>query len=148
MNGACSLDAVQKIKQQIVAGTLKGKDLPAVLDAIVGIVNTNKDTKELLKDMADEGDDLYINFIIPKVGDRCLAISKGVASHLPSKHGSPTVTITTDADTAVTILSGKAEAMAMYSAKKLKLAGNLAKAAALILVLQVVGDELGIEFKR
>ncbi len=142
------MDIVQKIKQQIAAGTLKGKDLPGVLDAIVKIVNTNKDTKELLQDMAEEGDDLYINFIIPKVGDRCLSIAKGVASHLPTKHESPTVTITTDADTAVGILSGKAEAMAMYSKKKLKLEGNLAKAAALILVLQVVADEFGIEFKR
>ncbi len=142
------MNAVQKIKDQIIAGTLKGKDLPAVLDAIVSIVNTNKDTKELLQDMAEEGDDLYINFLIPKVGDRCLAIAKGVASHIPSKYNSPTVTITTDADTAVGILSGKADAMAMYSAKKLKLEGNLAKAAALILVLQVVSDELGIEMKR
>ncbi|MEX2680040.1 MAG: alkyl sulfatase C-terminal domain-containing protein [Candidatus Sigynarchaeota archaeon] len=142
------MDVVQKIKQQIAAGTLEGKDLPAVLDAIVEIVNTNKDTKELIQDMAEEGDDLYINFIIPAVGDRCLSIEKGVASHLPTKHGNPTVTITTDADTAVAILSGKAEAMAMYSAKKLSLEGNIAKAAALILVLQVVADEFGIEFKR
>lgn len=137
-----------KIKQEIKAGTLKGKDLPAVLDAIVNIVNTNEDTKMLIKDMAEEGDDLFINFIIPTVGDRCLAIEKGVATHLPSKHGNPTVTITTDADTAVAILSGKADAVAMYGQKKLKLEGNLAKAAALMLVLQVVGDELGIEFKR
>ncbi len=142
------MDAIEKIKQQIAAGTLKGKDLPAVLDAIVNIVNTNKDTKELLQDMADEGDELYINFLIPEVGDRCLAIAKGVSTHLPTKHSSPTVTITTDADTAVGILSGKADAVAMYGAKKLKLEGNLAKAAALILVLQVVGDVLGIEFKR
>lgn len=142
------MDVVKKIKENIADGTLKGKDLPAVLDAIVEIINTNKDTKELLQDMAEEGDDLYINFIIPSIGDQCLSIAKGVASHLREKYDSPTVTITTDADTAVGILSGKVEAMAMYSAQKLKLEGNIAKAAALILVLQVVADEFGIEFKR
>ncbi len=142
------MDIVQNLKEKITKGTLKGKDLPSVLDAIVEIVNTNKDSKELLADMAEEGDKIRINFIIPKVGDRCLAIEDGKAIHLPCKHDNPTVTITTDADTAVGILSGKVDAIAAYGEKKLKLEGNLAKAAALILILQVVGDVLGIEFKR
>nr|MDO8112708.1 SCP2 sterol-binding domain-containing protein [Candidatus Sigynarchaeota archaeon] len=142
------MDIVQNLKNKIAKGTLKGKDLPSVLDAIVEIVNTNKDSKELLADMAEEGDKVRINFLIPNVGDRCLAIEDGKAKHLPSKHKDPTVSITTDADTAVGILSGKVEAIAAYGEKKIKLEGNLAKAAALILILQVVADVLGIEFKR
>jgi putative sterol carrier protein len=142
------MDIVQTLKENIANGKLKGKDLPGVLDAIVFIVNNNSDTKELMHDMAEEGDDLFINFVIPKVGNHCLSISAGKASHLPSKHATPTVTITAEADIVVGILSGKVDAIAMFQAKKLKLEGNIAKAAALILVLQVVGDELGIEIKR
>jgi putative sterol carrier protein len=141
-------DNVTEIKAKTANGSLKGKDLPSVLDAIVEIVNNNKDSQELMADMAEEGDDVKINFIIPKIGDQCLAIIGGQASHLTSKEPDATVTISTSADTAVAILSGKLDAFAAYNDKKLKLEGNLVKATALILLLQIVGDALGIEFQH
>ncbi|HME53880.1 MAG TPA: SCP2 sterol-binding domain-containing protein [Candidatus Lokiarchaeia archaeon] len=141
-------EIVSELKAKIEDGSLAGEDLPSVLDAIVEIVNNNKDSQELMADMAEEGDEVKINFIIPEVGDRCLAIIGGQASHLPSQEPDATVTISTDADTAVAILSGKLDAFAAFGDKKLSLEGNLAKATALILLLQVVGDTLGIEFKR
>jgi putative sterol carrier protein len=141
-------DIVAELKAKIEDGSLTGEDLPNVLDAIVEIVNNNDDSKELMADMADEGDEVKINFIIPDVGDRCLAIIGGSASHIQNQEPDATVTITTDADTAVGILSGKIDAIGAFGEKKLNLEGNLAKATALILLLQVVGDTLGIEFKR
>lgn len=141
-------DIIQDLKDKIENNTLKGKDLPDVLDAIVEIVNNNKDSQELMADMAEEGDDVKINFIIPKIGDQCLAIIGGQASHLLSKEPDATVTISTSADTAVAILSGKLDAFAAYGDKKLKLEGNLIKATALILLLQIVGDAFGIEFQH
>ena len=141
-------DIVAELKAKIEDGSLSGENLPSVLDAIVEIVNNNKDSQELMADMAEEGDEVKINFIIPDVGDRCLAIIGGQAAHIQNQEPDATVTISTDADTAVGILSGKIDAIAAFGEKKLSLEGNLAKATALILILQIVGDTLGIEFKR
>ena len=139
------MNVLEEIKEKIRNNTLKGDELPKILDAIVEIVMKDKDSMELLQDMADEGDDLWINFEIPDLGLHCLEIVGGKIAHLDRGSETPTVSIMTDKDTAVGVISGKRDPMKAVSEKKLKLSGNLAKAAGLILILNVVGDEFGIE---
>ncbi|MBD3188353.1 hypothetical protein GF325_16075, partial [Candidatus Bathyarchaeota archaeon] len=92
-----------------------------------------------------EGDDIWVNFKIPGVGVHCLEIKDGAVKHLATLVEEPTVTITTDRETAVGVISGSVDPVEAYSAGKLKLEGNLAKATGLVLLLNVVGDEFGLE---
>ncbi|MHA1683482.1 MAG: SCP2 sterol-binding domain-containing protein [Promethearchaeota archaeon] len=141
------MSLVDEVKKRIKEGNLEGDDLPMILDAIVEIANTNEDIKELAEDMAEEGDDVWVNFTIPGVGGHCLEIKGGKVTHLNALVDEPTVNITTDKDTAVGVISGKIDAMEAFAAGKLKLGGNLMKASGLVLLLNVVGDELGLELE-
>lgn len=136
---------VDTIKGKIAAGTLAGPDLPGVLDAIIEVVMTNEDTKELLQDMADEGEEVRVNFIITGMEAHHLELAGGKARHVLGKSDTPTVDIITDADTAVGLISGKIAPGDAFSAGKVALKGNLAKAMSLVLVLNVVGDMFGVE---
>ncbi|MHA1792574.1 MAG: SCP2 sterol-binding domain-containing protein [Promethearchaeota archaeon] len=139
---------IEMIKEKIENNALTGDDLPSVLDAIVAIVKNNEDTRELLQDMAEEGEDVLIRFDIGNDSQHCIAIEGGDIMHLEKTSKVPTVTIITDKETAVDIISGKVDPAAAYSASKLSFSGNLGKAMSLVLILNVVGDELGLELKR
>ncbi|MFX0101176.1 MAG: SCP2 sterol-binding domain-containing protein [Candidatus Hodarchaeota archaeon] len=142
------MTVLEEIRTKIQEGTLSGEELPKILDAIVEIVKADEDSMEMLQDMAEEGDDLWINFEIPGIGIHCLEIKGGDIAHLDNGSENPTVTITTDADTAVGVISGQLDPMKAFSQKKLKLSGELTKAAGLILILNVVGDALGVDLER
>jgi putative sterol carrier protein len=136
------------IKEKIENGTLSGSDLADVLEAVVEIVMNNHETTELFADMAEEGEDVAINFAIPDMGEHSLVIAGGQISFTHEGAPDPTITITMDQDTAVGLISGKLDPLATFSAGLVKLEGNLTKAMSLILVLQVVGDYFGVEVSR
>lgn len=139
------MTVVETIKNKIKDNTLSGQDLPAVLDAIVAIVKENEDTKELLEDMAEEDEEVRVNFIISGMDPHHLEIAGGNIVHQESKSDDPTVDIITDPDTAVGLIAGKIDATEAYGAGKVKVSGNLARAMSLVLVLNVVADTFGIE---
>ncbi len=142
------MTVVDDIKGKIANGQLTGKELPLVLDAIVVIVKNNDDTRELLSDMAEEGENVWINFKVTDMNEtHCLEIKDGTIIHRPTACPNPTVTVTLDSTTGVNLISGKIDPVGAFSEKRVKLEGNLAKAMSLILVLNVVGDEFGIEIK-
>lgn len=135
----------ETIKKKIADDTLSGDDLPAVLDAIVEIVQSNEDTKELLQDMAEEEENVWINFEVEGIGTHCLQIVNGKIEHIDHPCEKPTATITSDKDTMVALIAGKVEPAAVVSEGRLGLKGDLAKAMSLVLILNVVADELGVD---
>ena len=119
----------EEIKQKIVDDTLSGSDLPEVLEAVVEIVMNNHETAELFSDMAEEGEDVAINFAIPDVGEHSLTIAGGQMAFAHEGNADPTVTITMDQDTAVGLISGKLNPMSTFSAGLVKLEGTAGSAA-------------------
>jgi len=75
---------LEEIKSKIEKDIISGEDLPAVLDAITEIANTDEDALELLSDMAEEEENVWVNFNVPGLGEHCLAFFDGHALHLKS----------------------------------------------------------------
>ena len=132
----------QEFLDKVKNGTISAQDLFLMLDVMEELSANNADIKELLEDLKDE-DDIIINF---KVNDKEAAfmIIKGKLSVQRGLHPNPTVKITMDKPTALGILTHKISMMGAYKEGKIIAEGKLIKLAGLAILMNIVGDELGI----
>ncbi|MHA1819688.1 MAG: alkyl sulfatase C-terminal domain-containing protein [Promethearchaeota archaeon] len=133
----------EEFLEKVESDTLKGDDILLLLDVFEEMSKENEDVIELLEDLKDEGENIVLNFIIEDI-NATLIINDG---KLVTKHElspNPTLTIKMDKNTALKVLSGKLSMMDAYKEGKIVTEGELIKVAALGILLNIIGDELGI----
>lgn len=125
------------------SGQLQGKDILLLLDVMQELADTNDDVKELLNDLKEENEPIKINFIVgPYQG--CLSIVNGIFIAKRGLLDDPLVTIHADEQTARGILTRKIGMQKAYKEGKLKAEGNLMKLTSLAILLNILGDEIGV----
>lgn len=133
----------EQFKEKMANNTIQGRDLLLLLDVIQEISTTNDDLKDLLNDLKDEDEPIVINFQIDDLKGN-LTIDKGVVSTIRDLKPDPTVTVTTNENVAQAILKKQMSMVKGATEGKIKLSGNLTKAAGLLIMLNIVSDILGI----
>lgn len=132
-----------QFKEKMANNTIQGRDLLMLLDVIQEISTTNEDLKDLLNDLKEEDEPIVINFQIDGLKGN-LTIDKGVVSTIRDVKPNPTVSVTTNESIAQAILKKQMSMVKGATEGKIKLTGNLTKAAGLLIMLNIVSDILGI----
>jgi alkyl sulfatase BDS1-like metallo-beta-lactamase superfamily hydrolase len=132
-----------QFKKKMANNTIQGRDLLMLLDVIQEISTTNDDLKDLLNDLKEEDEPIVINFQIDKLNGN-LTIDKGVVSTIRELKPNPTVSVMTNESIAQAILKKQMSMVKGATEGKIKLTGNLTKAAGLLIMLNIVSDILGI----
>jgi alkyl sulfatase BDS1-like metallo-beta-lactamase superfamily hydrolase len=125
------------------SGQLQGRDILLLLDVMQELAETNDDVKELLNDLKEENEPITINFIVDQYRG-CLSIVNGVFTAKRGLLDKALVTIHTDEPTARGILTRKIGIMNAYKGGKLKAEGSLMKLTSLAILLNILGDEIGV----
>ena len=139
------MGAKQEFIDKVAAKTIEGKDILLFVSAIQEMADTNEDIQELLEDFKDEGENFRINFELPDTKRTAsLLIEDGVLSAAKALLTEPMITVKMNEDVALGILKGTTGILQAYRENKLVAEGQLGKAAALGLLLNMAGDELGV----
>jgi putative sterol carrier protein len=133
----------EEIMAKITQGAAQGRDLLLLLEVIKEIAATNSDLQELLNDLKEEGEPIKIAIEVDQYKGS-LVIENGTVNFERGLVPNPTVHANMTEETARAIMSKKLPMQKAFTEGKVKLVGNLGKAAALLLMLNVVNDELGL----
>jgi putative sterol carrier protein len=135
----------QEFVDKVEAGQIEGKDILLFVEAIQELSDTNEDIQELLEDLKDEGEDFLLNFILPDTGRTAsLSIVDGVLKASKELIKNPMIVINMPEPIALGILKGEMGILTAFKNGDITAEGELTKAAALGLLLNMAGDELGV----
>jgi alkyl sulfatase BDS1-like metallo-beta-lactamase superfamily hydrolase len=134
---------LEEFKEKIDNDTVEGRDLILCLEAIQEISESNSDILDLLNDLKEEGSNIYINILVDEI-PAALIVEDGLLRIQEELVDEPTVTVRLSEDTAKEILRRQTNMQKAFTDKKVQLEGELTKAAALLLLINICGDELGI----
>ena len=124
---------------------VKGEDILLFVGAIQELSEENEDVKDLLEEMNEEGEDIELNFEITDAPyTASIAIAAGKIEAKETLLEAPILTIRMDQKTAIDILSQKASMMKAYQEGNIQIEGDLMQVAGLAILLNVLGDELGV----
>ena len=135
------MGAVDEIKQLIESKSFDPKNLPLFLKAVEEVAGSNEDLQEELEDQ----EDVVIQMEVPGMVAAYMEIKDGKLVAAEGAHASPTVTIQMNEDVASGLLTGEIDTASAYMAGDIKIVGEMAKAMALRSILEIVGEELGLE---
>lgn len=133
--------AADEIKTKIKNKQYSLKDIPLLMKAIEEISNSKED---LIKELKDQND-LVIQLEIEDVLASYLELSKGRIKAGEGKHEKPTVTIQMSEKIALGLMSGELDTATSYTAGDIKITGEMAKAIAIRSILEIVGENLGLD---
>ncbi|MHA1301928.1 MAG: SCP2 sterol-binding domain-containing protein [Candidatus Helarchaeota archaeon] len=131
------MGAVEEVKKKIEEKSLTLEDVPLFLKAAQEIAETNEDLQDELEDQ----DDVVIVMEVPGKVSAYLEIKDGKLTAAADA----TVTIQLAEDIAAGLLTGEVDVASAYMAGDVKIVGEMAKAMALRSILEIVGEELGVE---
>ncbi|MHA1341434.1 MAG: alkyl sulfatase C-terminal domain-containing protein [Promethearchaeota archaeon] len=133
---------LNKVKQ----GTLKGRDLLIFVDAVQELADENEDVQELLEDLKEENENITLNFIVEDINiSAAMIIKNGILKTQHSVAENPDVVIKIPKEsTAQQILEGKLSMLDAYKKGEIKAEGELSKAMGLGILMNIIGDELGV----
>lgn len=134
-------DAVDQIKEKIANKEYALEDMNLFLKAVEEVAETNEDLKDELEDQ----EDVIIQLEVPDRIAGYLQIKDGKLTAGEGSADEPTVTVQMNEDIAVGLLTGEIDTASAYMAGDIKIVGEMAKAMALRSILEIVGEELGIE---
>ena len=135
------IGAVDDIKKKLADKAYTLEDLPLFMKAIEEVAATNEDLQDELEDQ----DDVIIMMEVPGRIAGYMEIKDGKLTAGEGKHPDPTVTIQMNEDVAAGLLTGEVDTASAYMAGDIKIVGEMAKAMALRSILEIVGEELGLE---
>ena len=135
------MGAVDEIKKKIESKEYALGDLPLFLKAIAEVAETNED----LQDEIEDQDDVIIAMEVPGKVAGYLEIKDGKLSAGDGVPADATVTVQLAEEIATGLLTGEIDVASAYMAGDIKIVGEMAKAMALRSMLEIVGEELGIE---
>ncbi|MCP4763997.1 MAG: hypothetical protein GY870_19650 [archaeon] len=134
----------QEFLDKVEADNLCGEDLFLLLEIIKEFSETNEDIIELLEDLKEDEENIIMNFL---VDDRraYLSIIEGIVTTKRDElANNPTFTIIMEEATALKILKGQLPLFQAYKDGKIKTEGQLVKVASLSIMMNIVGDEIGV----
>ena len=137
------MSKLEEFKEKVENDTVEGRDLFLCLEAIQEISETNPDIQDLLNDLKEENTNIVVNIIVDEYMG-ALIVEDGVLIIEEALAADPTATVQMEKQTAKDILRKDSTMQKAYSEKKISLEGELSKAAALLMLLNICGDELGI----
>ncbi|MHA1382532.1 MAG: SCP2 sterol-binding domain-containing protein [Candidatus Helarchaeota archaeon] len=135
------MGAVEEVKKKIEEKSLTLEDVPLFLKAAQEIAETNEDLQDELEDQ----DDVVIVMEVPGKVSAYLEIKDGKLTAAEGTPADATVTIQLAEDIAAGLLTGEVDVASAYMAGDVKIVGEMAKAMALRSILEIVGEELGVE---
>ena len=135
------MGAVDEIKKKIESKEYALEDLPLFLKAIEEVAQSNED----LQDEIEDQDDVIIAMEVPGKVAGYLKIADGKLSAGEGVPGDATVTVQLAEEVATGLLTGEVDVASAYMAGDIKIVGEMAKAMALRSMLEIVGEELGLE---
>ena len=133
------------LDQKRKEGSFSGQDLYLILSAIKDTAEKNPDVQEILKDLMEEGIEVRVNITLPDTNRKAsISLEQGKVVFAKALVGNPTLSITFPESLGIQILLGKETFQCAYKTGRLKLEGNLSKAAALAMVLNICADEYNV----
>jgi len=135
------MGAVDDIKKLIETKSFDPKNLPLFLKAVEEVAASNEDLQDELEDQ----DDVVIMMEVPGITSAYMEIKDGKLTADEGAHDAPTVTVQMNEDIAAGLLTGEIDTASAYMAGDIKIVGEMAKAMALRSILEIVGEELGLE---
>ncbi|NHI91688.1 MAG: hypothetical protein EAX96_04230 [Candidatus Lokiarchaeota archaeon] len=135
------MGAVDEIKKMLETKSFDPKDLPVFLKAVEEVAASNEDLQDELEDQ----DDVVIMMEVPGMVAAYLEIKDGKLTAADGAHPNPTVTVQMNEEIATGLLTGEIDTASAYMAGDIKIVGEMAKAMALRSILEIVGEELGLE---
>ena len=135
------MGAVDEIKKLIETKKFDPKNLPLFLKAVEEVAASNEDLQDELEDQ----DDVVIMMEVPGMVAAYMEIKDGKLTAGEGAHDNPTVTVQMNEDIAGGLLTGEVDTASAYMAGDIKIVGEMAKAMALRSILEIVGEELGLE---
>ncbi len=135
------MGAVDEIKKKIESKEYGLEDMPLFLKAVEEVAKTNEDLQDELEDQ----DDVIIVMEVPGMIAGYLEIKDGKLKAGEGTRDDATVTVQLAEEIAAGLLTGEVDVASAYMAGDIKIVGEMAKAMALRSILEIVGEELGIE---
>jgi len=133
--------AVDQIKEKIKNKDYQLKDIPLLMKAIEEIANSNEELTNELK----EQDDIVIQLDVKDVLSSYLEIKAGKLTAGEGMHEQPTVTIRLSEQVAQNLMSGELDTATAYTSGDIEITGEMAKALAIRSILEIVGENLGLD---
>lgn len=135
------MGAVEKAKAKLEAKEFEAKDLPLFLEALEEISKTNED----LVDELEDTEDTTIQFNVPGVIQAYIVIKEGKLTAKAGTIDDADVTLEMTEDVGKNLFTGETDAASAYMAGDLKIIGEMAKAMKLRSLIEIAGEEFGIE---
>ncbi|MHA1310887.1 MAG: SCP2 sterol-binding domain-containing protein [Candidatus Helarchaeota archaeon] len=134
---------VDEVKKLIEEGNFEAKSLPIFLGALEELAASSED----LQDELEDSDDVKIQF---DAGESIKAWIKIEDHKLTTGEGEiddPDVTLQMNEETAKGMFTGETDAASAYMQGDLKIIGEMAKAMKLRALIEIVAEELDLEFE-
>ncbi|MHA1265000.1 MAG: SCP2 sterol-binding domain-containing protein [Candidatus Helarchaeota archaeon] len=135
------MGAVEDAKKKLEAKEFEAKDLPLFLAALEEIAETNED----LKDELEDTEDTTIQFNVPGVIQAYIIIKDGKLTAKEGTIDDADVTLEMTEEVGKNLFTGETDAASAYMAGDLKIIGEMAKAMKLRSLIEIAGEEFGIE---
>jgi putative sterol carrier protein len=139
------MGAKSEFLEKVNSKRIEGKDILLFIQAVQEIADTNEDVKDMLADMKEEGENFKLNFILPDTGRTAsLLIEDGRLVASKNLLEDPMIIVNMSEPVALEILKGSLGIAQAFQSGQIKAEGQLMKAAALGMLLNIAGDELGV----
>ncbi len=135
------MGAVDDVKAKLESKDFDAKDLPMFLKALEEIATTNED----LVDELEDTEDTTIQFNVPGAVEAYIVIADGKLSAGEGVKDDADVTLEMTEEVGKNLFTGETDAASAYMAGDLKIIGEMAKAMKLRSLIEIAGEEFGIE---
>jgi len=135
------MGAVDDVKAKLEAKEFDAKDLPMFLKALEEIATTNED----LIDELEDTEDTTIQFNVPGAVEAYIVIADGKLTAGEGVKDDADVTLEMTEEVGKNLFTGETDAASAYMAGDLKIIGEMAKAMKLRSLIEIAGEEFGIE---
>lgn len=135
------MGAIDDIKAKIESRSFDAADLPLFLQALEEIATTSED----LQDELEDTEDVSIQFSVPGVVQAYIEIKDGKLTAKEGTKDDADVTLEMTEEVGKNLFTGETDAASAYMAGDLKIIGEMAKAMKLRSLIEIAGEELGLE---
>jgi len=134
---------IEKVKKLIGDGQFNASDLPVFLGALQELSGTSED----LQDELEDTDDVKIQFDVIDTVKAWIKVEDHKLTAGTGEVDDPDVTLQMTEDTGRGMFTGETDAASAYMQGDLKIIGEMAKAMKLRALIEIVAEELDIEFE-
>ncbi|MHA1268915.1 MAG: SCP2 sterol-binding domain-containing protein [Candidatus Helarchaeota archaeon] len=134
---------IDEVKKLIEDGAFEAANLPVFLGALEELASTSED----LQDELEDTDDVKIQFSVPDIVSAWIKVEDHKLTTGIGNVDDPDVTLEMSEETAKGMFTGETDAASAYMQGDLKIIGEMAKAMKLRALIEIVAEELDIDFE-